>query len=148
MNVPHSISYSSLSTLLPNPFFGGRGVLRIAQGHSISKLHIAGAGVKPMILLSQPPKYWDYRYMPPYLASYDFFLLFVCLFCFVFVVLEFEPRGILPLSYTPALFSFFFFVVLGIEPRGILPLSYTPRLILFLIWKQGLTRLLKASLNC
>ena len=37
-------------------------------------------------------------------------------------------------------------VVLGIELRGILPLSYTPSPILFLIWKQGLTRLVRVSL--
>ena len=60
-----------------------------------------------------------------------------------------EPRGILPLSYTPSpifLFYDYDFVVLGIAPRGILPSSYTPNPILFLIWKQGLIRLMKVSL--
>ena len=43
-------------------------------------------------------------------------------------VLGIEPRGVLPLGYTPSpiFLFFFFFSVPGIEPRGILPPSYTP----------------------
>ena len=39
-----------------------------------------------------------------------------------------------------------FFVVLGVEPRGIPPSSYILSPILFLVWKQGLTRLMRVSL--
>ena len=53
---------------------------------------LAEAVLKPAILLSQPPKYWDYKRVPPRLA----------LFYFLFILaLGIEPRGILPPSCTP-----------------------------------------------
>ena len=38
-----------------------------------------------------------------------------------------------------------FFAVPGMEPRGILPPSYTPALFFFFILKQGLTKLWRVS---
>jgi hypothetical protein len=32
-------------------------------------LYVAQAGLELEILMSQPPRRWDYRHVPPYLAS-------------------------------------------------------------------------------
>ena len=46
------------------------------------------------------------------------------------------------------LYTFFFFAVPGIEPRGVLPLHYTPGpIFLYFILKLGLTKLRRASLS-
>ena len=45
-------------------------------------------------------------------------------------------------------FFFFFFSVPGVEPRGVLPLRYTPGpIFLYFILKPGLTKLRRASLG-
>ena len=55
---------------------------------------------------------------------------------------EFKPKS--GHHHVPNNF-FFFFLVLEVENRGILPLSYIPALF---ILKQGLARLLRVSLCC
>ena len=64
-------------------------------------------------------------------------------------ILRFPPPKVLGLqacATTPGSFLSFF-ASLGIEPRGILSPSYTPSPILFLILKQGLTKLLRLASN-
>ena len=68
---------------------------------------VAEAGRESEILLSQSPKYWDYKRVPPRL---DFIYLFIL---------------------------FYFFAVPGIERRGVLPLCYAPGPIFYtLFWNR------------
>ena len=58
-------SYTPSSILF---LFGNRVSLSCGGPH-----YIAEAGFEPVILLSQLPKYWDYRHAPPLLALFLFF---------------------------------------------------------------------------
>ena len=71
--------------------------------NTAKKKKIAEAGLKPVILLSQSPKYWDYRHALPHPAP-----------LFFFAVLGIEPRGILPPSYTPSPIFLFFILKQGL----------------------------------
>ena len=140
--------------LLP-PTYTSRPFLYFIWKQGLTKLlrasQAAEAGFKPAILLSQPPKYWDYKCSALLSAILLFFIyysfIFVCVVVVGFYVSQKWDQTLHPATYYfPLLFIIYLFW--GMEPRGLLSLSYTSRPILYFILKQGLTKLLRASLSC
>ena len=115
----------STSELHPQPHFF---IFILKQG--LTKLQRASLSswgwLWTQILLSQPPKYWDYKRAPPRPAlcvllnvAGDKYVDFVILFFFFFVVLGIEPRGILPPGYTPSpIFYSLFWNRVSLSYRG------------------------------
>ena len=66
----------STSELHPQPYF----IFLLKQGLTrlVRVSILAEAVLEAVILLSLPPKYWDYRHAPPHPDPYHVFIRFVC----------------------------------------------------------------------